>query len=267
MTRPIPVLMYHHINPHKGDMVTITPETFEGQMRHLKIKGYRTLKADELESYIKGETILDKKSVLITFDDGWLDNYIYAFPILKKYRINAVVFIITDRTESASAKTNSLLNHIPDHKKSKALIQNGEAFRVVLGWDHVKEMSESGLVEFYPHTKSHRRCGELSEPELHDELAGSKAIMESRLGKPCPYLCWPYGSYNETAVKTARETGYKMIFTTDPGVANAGSDPFSIKRIVVKEGVSWFKKRLFTYTSPVFSKLYLRMKKAKKGIT
>ena len=81
--RPVPVLMYHHINPHKGDMVTITPEAFEGQMEYLYRAGYRTLKIAELIAYINGGLTLTQKAAVITFDDGWLDNYMYAFPILK----------------------------------------------------------------------------------------------------------------------------------------------------------------------------------------
>ncbi|MBI4825077.1 MAG: polysaccharide deacetylase family protein [Nitrospirae bacterium] len=261
MIRPVPVLMYHHINPHKGDMVTIRPEVFEEQMKHLKKRGCRTLKAGELGSYINGNLVPDNKSVVVTFDDGWLDNYIYAFPVLKKYKLNAIVFIITDRTENASANSESISAAVPTHDGSKKLISNGEAGRVVLDWKLIKEMYESGLIEFYSHTKSHRRCAELSEAELAEELKGSKEIMESRLQMPCPYLCWPYGSYNETSVKIAKEAGYEALFTVDHGVARPGDDPFLIKRINVRDNILWFKKMIFTYTSPAFSKLYLKIRK------
>lgn len=257
----LPVLMYHHINPHKGDMVTIRPEIFEAQMKHLKKLGCRTLTAVELESYIKGDLVPDGKSVVVTFDDGWLDNYIHVFPVLKKYKINAVIFIITDRTEAASEKNKDTGTHTPTHDESKRLITEGSAGSVVLDWKLIKEMQESGLVEFYSHTKSHRRCAELSEAELAGELNGSKEIMEKRLEKPCPYLCWPYGSYNEASVRIAKEAGYKALFTVDHGVARPGDDPFLIKRINVRDNVLWFKKMIFTYTSPVFSKLYLKIRK------
>ena len=140
---PIPVLMYHHVNPHKGDMVTVTPEVFEGQMKYLHESGYRTLKIDELLSYIAGGLTLKGKAVVVTFDDGWLDNYIYAFPAMKKYKINTAIFIITDRTERASAINPPAsplklrgeqrgVTVVPTHKESKLLIEKNEDYKVVL---------------------------------------------------------------------------------------------------------------------------------------
>lgn len=264
--RPVPVLMYHHINPHKGDMVTITPEAFEGQMEYLYRAGYRTLKIAELIAYINNGLTLTQKAVVVTFDDGWLDNYMYAFPILKKYKINATVFLITDRVENASLQNSGLrtLNSkltIPTHEESKSLIEKREAHKIVLNWKFIKEMSDSGLIEFYSHTKSHAKCNSLPEKELVEELKESREIIEKRLGKPCPYFCWPYGKYNNLALTSAKEAGYKAIFTTNHGVSQTGSDPFAINRIIVKNSIAWFKKRMVVYTSTILSKLYLKIKK------
>lgn len=253
--------MYHHINPHKGDMVTVRPEIFEGQMEYLHKAGYKTLKIDELISYIKGGLKLQQKAVAVTFDDAWLDNYIYAFPVLKKYTINATVFVITDRTERASGKKTESPAIVPTHNESKLLIEKNEDYKVVLNWELIKEMSDSGIVEIYSHTKSHARCDRLSKSELLEELSASKKTIEKRLGKPCPYLCWPYGNYNETALRIAQEAGYKAIFTTHHGIVKKDSDPFAIKRIVVKDSIAWLKKRMLIYTNPVLSDLYLKIKK------
>ncbi len=264
--RPIPVLMYHHINHHKGDMVTVTPEVFEGQMKYLHSAGYRTLKIDELVSYINGGLTLSQKAVVVTFDDGWLDNYMYAFPAIKKYKINATVFLITNRAENASLKNSKFKTQnskllIPTHKESKVLIEKGEDWKVVLNWKLIKEMSNSGLIEFYSHTKSHAKCNSLSEKELMEELKESREIIEKKLGSPCPYLCWPYGKYSDVAVEIAKDTGYKAIFTTNPGIVKIGSDPLAINRIVVKDNIAWFKKRMLVYTNSIFSGFYLRIKK------
>lgn len=257
----VPVLMYHHVNLHKGDTVTVTPEVFERQMEYLYRHGYRTLKADELISYIKGELILKEKGVVITFDDGWLDNYIYALPVLKKYRQNATIFIITDRIDRASRKMGEIPSSIPTHKESKSLIQNGEDYRVVLSWDLVTEMIKGGLVEFYSHTREHKRCDQLSEDELVEELNESKKVIEKMLNRPCPYLCWPYGKHSNVAVNIAGRAGYKAIFTTDNGIVKTGSDPLSIKRIVVKDRVEWFKKSMLIYSNSILSEIYLKVKK------
>ncbi len=259
--RPVPVLMYHHVNPHRGDTVTVTPEVFEKQMNHLSQSGYKTLTAGELLSFMRGELTLKQKAVVITFDDGWLDNYLYAFPVLKKYRLNAAIFIITNRIEMASEKMTSLPEHIPTHNEAKVLLEKGEAYRVALNWKLIEEMAAGGLVEFYSHTKSHRKCDTLSEKELIEELGGSKQIMEEKLGRLCPYLCWPYGKYDQRALNTAKDVGYKALFTTEHGVVQAGSDPFAIKRVVVKDDSEWFRKRMFVYTDPVLSPLYLALKK------
>ena len=259
--RPIPVLMYHHINPHRGDMVTVTPEVFEEQMKYLYESGHKTLKIDELLSYITGGLILKEKAVVVTFDDGWLDNYIYAGPVLKKYKINASIFIVTDRIERASENTIKIPSIIPTHRESKALIKQGEEQKVALNWRLIEEMAESGLIDFYSHTKRHRKCDMLSENELLEELSGSKNVIEERLGKPCPYLCWPYGKYNSITIEIAKNVGYNALFTTHHGVVKVGSDPFTIKRIVVKDKSEWFRKRMTVYTNPILSELYLTVKK------
>lgn len=264
--RPVPVLMYHHVNPHKGDMVTITPEAFESQMEYLYRAGYRTLKIAELIAYINNGLTLTQKAVVVTFDDGWLDNYMYAFPVIKKYKINATVFLITNRAENASLQNSELqtLNSkltIPTHEESKSLIEKGEAHKVVLNWELIKEMSNSGMIEFYSHTKTHAKCNSLPEKELMEELKESRDIIEKQLGSPCPYFCWPYGKYNGLTVNVAKKTGYKALFTTNHGVVEAGSDPFAINRIIVKDSIAWFKKRMVIYTNTILSKLYLKIKK------
>ena len=242
-------------------MVTVTPEVFEKQMEHLSKSGYKTLTLDELLSYINGDLIPKQKAVAVTFDDGWLDNYIYAFPVIEKYRIHASIFIITGRTEKASENPTQIPSYIPTHKESKLMIEKGEEQRVLLNWELIKKMSATGLVAFYSHTKSHKKCSALPENELSEELYGSKQALEKKLGKGCPYLCWPYGDYNSAAVRVARDAGYKALFTIELGVVKRGDDPFAVKRIVVKDNEAWFKKRMAVYTNSILSGLYLKIKK------
>lgn len=254
---PVPVLMYHHINPRKGDMLTVTPEVFEGQMAYLANAGYKALSIDQLFAFINGTLHVKQKAVVITFDDGWIDNLIYAFPILDRYHLHATVFLITDWTAKASANWQGIPTSIPSHEQSKTLVQTGQEHRVVLTWEHVQNMADSCLIDFYSHTKSHLSCDELSDSQLVEELGESKKAIEGRLARPCPYLCWPYGRYSERTVSIAKETGYKALFTIDRGVAKVGSDSFSIKRILIPDDVPWFKKRMQICTNSLLSEWYL----------
>ena len=256
--------MYHHVSPHKGDMVTVTPDIFEAQMRFLADAGYKTLSADEVLDYILGTSAINEKAVAITFDDGYLDNYIYAFPVFKKYNIKATIFAVITWVEAASnvvrSQESGVRNEkiiIPSHLDSKNLIASGQAHKVIMNWDMVKEIQESGLIDFYSHTMTHRKCAELSDAELMRELQDSRRIIEQRLNKPSPYLCWPKGSYNSGAIEAAKRAGYKALFTTGKGIVKKDSDAFSIKRIVVKDNINWFKSRVRIYTNSLFSQIYL----------
>lgn len=258
---PVPVFMYHHVNPNAGDLVTVTPEVFEGQMRCLRDGGYRSLTPDDLVAHLRGGAV-PKKSVAVTFDDGWLDNYLFAFPVLKKYGVRASIFLVTGRVDRASPGGREAGSPVPTHRESKELVRAGTPRRVVLNWDHVREMAGSGLVEFFSHTVTHPRCDTLSADGLLDELRGSREAVEERTGRPCRYLCWPYGRTSVEAVETAKQVGYHAAFTTKHGVVEADDDPFDIRRIVVKDDVGWFERRMAVYTNSVLSKLYLMVKKA-----
>lgn len=261
----VPVLMYHHVNPNRGDMITVTPEVFEAQMRHIKEAGYRTLTLDELLGFIEGRLTPEGKAVAITFDDGYLDNYIYAYPVLKRYGLKAAIFIVTDWVDKASAVKDKsgvvegFKKQPLTHAEAKALVDRGELEKVSVDWAMVEEME--GTIEFHSHTKTHRSCDKLDVKELAAELNGSKEAIEKRLKKGCDFLCWPKGRFNDGSVKAAKGAGYKGLFTTAPGVAERGTDPHHIKRIVVKDGKGWLKSRLRLYTSPMLSKIYLKLKR------
>jgi len=240
----IPVLIYHHINPHAGDRVTVTPEIFARQMSFLAEEGYQSLSVDELMEFMRGERSLSQKTVAITFDDGWLDNYLYAVPVLSSYKFKATFFIITSRVDAAAANPSRSVAEIPDHETSKKLIQSGHAEQVVLDWGLIGDLAGRGPFSFYSHTVTHRRCAALSAADLLAELSQSKKRIEAELERACDYLCWPYGSFSQENVQTAVEIGYKGLFTTIDGYCERGSDPSMIKRIEVKNSVPWLRDRL-----------------------
>ncbi len=266
----IPVFMYHHISPLRGDMITVTPADFEGHLRSIVDGGYRTLSLKELLAFIEGSLKIDGRALVLTFDDAYLDNYIYAFPLIKKYGVRAVIFAPTAWLDGASASPldsaglRAFRAAPPTHKQAKALVAEGKFSRVAMDWDMARTMKESGLVEFGSHTETHAECNSLDKTELERELQGSRARLEEELDAPCDSLCWPRGRFNEAAVNAARKAGYRACFTTRRGVVTDKTDPMRIERIVTKEGKSWVGKRLAIYTSPLLSRLYIGMR-GKKG--
>jgi len=240
----IPVLMYHHIAPHPGDTVTVRPEVFAGQMRLLTESGYRFLSADELVDHVTGANPVQEKAVAVTLDDGWLDNYLNAYPVLERLGIKATVFVITGRTDAASILGCKSSAEIPIHEEAKKHILEGHAERVVLDWKTIRSMASGGLLGFHSHTVSHRRCAELSSGELLHELSASKQALERELGRIADYLCWPYGSFSDDAVRIAVQAGYRALFTTMDGFCLPGSDPLRIPRIEAQDSVEWLRMRL-----------------------
>ncbi|MBI5970724.1 MAG: polysaccharide deacetylase family protein [Deltaproteobacteria bacterium] len=264
----VPVFTYHHVNPNKGDMITVTPEGFGAQMRYLKEAGFTTLGMNELQDYAEGKSEVREKSVMITFDDGYLDNFVYAYPHLRANGIKATVFAVTGWMDAASNQSeekklsglDELKKRPPTHNYCKSLIAEGLFHRAVMNWDMAVEMHGTGLVEFHSHTATHALCDAITKDDLARELELSKETVELNIGRPCSALCWPKGRFNALAVETAKEAGYRGVFTTVHGVVKKGSGPFAIKRIDVKEGLSWFKSRLKIYTNPLMAEIYSKMK-------
>ena len=91
--RTVPVLMHHHVSPSPG-MITVSPENFESQIAWLAGNGWTSLTLDQYAGFLAGRPV-PRKSIVITFDDGYLDNWVYAHPILQKYGMHAVVFVVT----------------------------------------------------------------------------------------------------------------------------------------------------------------------------
>ncbi len=165
----IPVLMYHHVNELK-DKFTIPPDDFDHQMEYLARKNYQTLFLDELIGSLKEGK--EKRKVAITFDDGYLDNWVYAYPILKKYNLKATIFVITSRIKGKSgfyrpnleAVWNEKVNkeglpRISNHYQSNLrCVRNYEGSDDHITWEEAKEMSQSGLIDIQSHSHLHSYC-------------------------------------------------------------------------------------------------------------
>lgn len=256
--RQIPVLMYHHVSTRAG-LVTLSPSTFRDQMQWLAESGWKTVTSSELEYFYRGGR-LPRKSVMLTFDDGWLDNWFQMFPVLQEYKLNAHVFLITSLIGNGPARSQE--ESIFSHSECEKLIEQGCADDVMLRWSEVKEMRDSGFIEFHLHTHTHTRWdifGGTHDPLnlLKTDILLGQEKMKEMLGHCSRHLCWPEGYYNRDYIHLAEELGFSYLYTTERRINTPRHGSLRIGRISTKEREhsGWLKRRLFYYTTPVFSSL------------
>lgn len=219
----IPVLMYHMVEKEEMGLepgVSVTPELLEEHLTALKESGYTTITFTDYYNYISTGKKFPNKSILITFDDGYTNNYTYLFPILKKLDMKATIFVVA----SSVGQTPGEYPHFT--------------------WEEAREMEQSGLVDIQSHTYSHCDLTSLTPEQIKYELRMSRYLIEKNLNKKCDYLAYPFGFYNDEVLNVATEAGY--ILTTQ--VANDISITYygnyePIKRITV-DG-DWTVHKLF----------------------
>lgn len=261
--KAVPVLMYHHVSPSPG-LVTLSPENFGAQMCWLAGHGYTTIGCDDLARFLAGEP-LPAKSVLLTFDDGYLDNYVHAHPILAEFGLKAALFVITGLLGDGPARGcggEAGTPPTPAHGACKEAIRNGRADDVMLRWSEVERMREAGTFEFHSHTHTHTRWDRIEsdratrDAKLADDLARSQATLRERLGQATPHLCWPQGYHDDGYVATALAQGFTMLYTTLPGTNATTQDATQLRRIVVKGDAGWLRGRLWIYRRPGIAAAY-----------
>lgn len=271
--QPLPVLMYHHVSPKPG-LVTCSPENFRAQMAWLAEQGWKTLSTDEFVAAL-ASGVLPKKSVLITFDDGYLDNWVYAHPVLEEFGQRATIFLITGWIGDGAVRPHARQGgapEVPTHKQAMAAAAEGRLDAAFLRWSEVEAMRVAGTFDFHSHTHSHTRWDRtVPEPQARDaalaaDLDASRATLAARLGTATPHLCWPQGYYDAAYQRVARAAGFTHLYTTEHGVVRRDAELTRLPRLVAKDKpAAWFGRRMGIYGRPLLSALYLGLKPGRKG--
>lgn len=179
----IPVLMYHHVSPAPGH-INVSPQHFEDQLAWLKKHGYQSLTSDAFAAHLRGGGA-PPKSVLITFDDGYLDNYVYAYPLLKKYGFQAIIFLVTSWIGDGPQRAYSGQSDVPEvlsHRESMGRVENGLFDDVALRWSEVQAMQADGVCEFHSHTHTHTRWDK-SPQAVHKNERMAEELALSQIGR------------------------------------------------------------------------------------
>lgn len=207
----VPVLMYHHIrtNPNPSDPVSaalnVTPSQLNEQLSYLSSHNYHTITLSDLSDALDGKISLPENPIILTFDDGYRNFYDNAYPLLKKYNMKAVQFVVTGVLNISSYLT----------------------------WNQIEEMDKSGLVEFGAHTRHHANLPEFSQKAIVDEIRGSKIDLENHLKKPVSWFAYPYGSYSDFIMRIVKNAGFKGAASTVYGAVQSKDNAYLSPRIMV----------------------------------
>jgi peptidoglycan/xylan/chitin deacetylase (PgdA/CDA1 family) len=216
--------MYHHVgrvDDESSGPFFIDEETFAQQL-DLIIRKYHPVTLSELEDCYVNKKEIPRDAVLLTFDDGYSDNYHYAYPLVLKKRVPITVFLSTGEVGTAEN---------------------------MLTWKQVEEMHDSKLVEFASHGVNHKRLRLCDDEEVLFELTESKKVLETKMGKPMKSFCYPYGAFDKRVRRLVFKAGYIMDFGTRKGI---NSWPWKSRRPLLRahvmrnDNVKDFQRQLLT---------------------
>ncbi|HDR7615313.1 peptidoglycan/xylan/chitin deacetylase (PgdA/CDA1 family) [Bacillus mycoides] len=223
----VPVLQYYYLandkdkekNPEFKDQKNIlSVSEFEKQIKYLADNKYHTLTLKEFNGFIKDKKPLPEKSVLITFDNSSKSNYIYAYPILKKYKMHAVSFTVssklTEQVQKFDPKNIQTLSKV-ELEKMKDVFEFGS---------HTHDLNK--VIDNTP------ALIKTSKEDVKKDILESNKLLQTN------YFSYPFGKYNKDSIEVLNELGVALAFTSSPGYATENSKPFEIKRWFIPSGMT-----------------------------
>jgi len=220
----IPILSYHRFGAGKGRL-SLTKRKFEEQMEYLQRNGFRVIPLKQLLAFLRGEVAIPRRSVVLTIDDGYRSVYDLAYPVLKKYKFPATIFIYSD------------------------YIGNGG-----LNWRKMAEMEASGLISFQAHSKTHdnltvRLASESMDDykkRLINEVRMPAQLLSKRLKNSQLSFAYPFGAVNQQVVDELQRSGYEVGVTVDRGANPFFTYPYALRRAMIyeKDGMTEFEQTL-----------------------
>jgi peptidoglycan/xylan/chitin deacetylase (PgdA/CDA1 family) len=231
----LPIIMYHEIKPYKLGKDVISPYEFESDLKYLKNNNYNTITMTQLINYVYNDESLPEKPIILSFDDGYLNNYKYALPLLKEYEMKIVFSII--------GKNMDDFTRIPDSNLDYSHVT----------WNQLNEMLDSGHVEVQNHTYNLHspgkgRLGSMQkrkesledyEKVITDDITKLQRQIESYTGKVPNTFVYPYGKSSKNTVAIIKKLGFKATLSCDYGINIITNNPeslFDLKRICRSHG-------------------------------
>jgi peptidoglycan/xylan/chitin deacetylase (PgdA/CDA1 family) len=220
----VAVLMYHSVNNDKSWKYNVSPDIFAMQLEYLQKWG-NIVPLSDIVDYVSGKGVINRNTVALTFDDGYLDTYEIVFPLIQKRNMPITVFLTTN------LETSGILGYFPRPT-----------------WQQLQLMQNSGLVSIQVHGHRHLNWKEIAnnEPLLNNEIIFCKKEIERNLNSLANLIAYPSGHRDMRLVNYLKSNGFAAAFGITEGTLHPGDDLFKLKRIQVDSTTTFwqFKMRL-----------------------
>lgn len=224
----VPIIMYHSVlkdSKYWGKYV-VSPDTFENDLKYLCDNGYTTIVVQDLLNYVEQGVPLPEKPVMLTFDDGYYNNYLYVYPLLKQYNCRAVISVIGVYSEKFSET------------------EDFSPFYSHLSWDQIREMSQSGLVEIQNHSYDlHKNTAHLGAKKIRGETNAAysarlsedvgklQSLLKEKTGIEPTAFTYPFGAVSDASVQILKQAGFRATLSCEEKVNRITRDPDCLYRL------------------------------------
>lgn len=205
--------MYHHIDepPPAANAVrrdlSVSPQRFEQQLQYLAEAGYQAISLNDLVMHITIGQPLPPRPVILTFDDGYRDAYVYTFPLLQQFGFSGTFFVVTAPIDDQN----------PDW----------------LTWSQVEEMSAAGM-RFEPHSYNHPDMRDRDFDFVVFQIRASQGAIEARTGETCRFFAYPSGRYDDFVIEVLKSADYWGAVVTAQGATHSRGDLFTLHRVRIQ---------------------------------
>jgi len=235
LKKPRVMILFYHSVGESNWKHQISERDFTKQIEYL-VKNFNIISLDKLMNFVDGKITLPDKTIALTFDDGYEDNYQLIFPIIKKYNLPIVIFLTTnlDRMECL-----------------------GNLSR--LTWEQIKEMQESGLVKFEVHGHDHLNLRKSSnDPEkLKEQIIKSRDLIQLQLNYHSEYFAYPFGHRDSKIVVFLKNNGFAAAFSITEGLLKPEDDRYCIRRVLIDSTMNWLLFKLRVNGTFHFQRIFL----------
>lgn len=240
----VPILYYHQVAENISPRLGVTPDVFRAQIDYLSRNKYRSIGFEDLVDNLEGGHTLPHRPIIITFDDGYLNTFTRAYPILKKAGFTATTFLVSGFIGGESFWEGGQEQRAPLMTRENILAMAADGF------------------PFGGHTRTHKDLVSLRPEEAKGEIESGKKDLENLLQKPIYSFAYPYGNFNDQIIGLVKACGFKAARTVHTDNTHKLEDLHQLRCVKINGQTPAWK---FKYYLTRFYHLDIRWQEWKKA--